>query len=162
MRIGVISDTHIPDRSKGIPQAILEDFKNADIIIHVGDLVDLSVIDKLSTVCKNIKAVYGNMDPYDVRKKFPEKEVIKIGNYRIGIMHGSGTPSRLIELLKRSFKNDNVDLIIFGHSHAPLVEKKGDILFFNPGSPTDKLFAPYNSYGIIEINDKIEAKIVRL
>jgi len=162
MRIGVISDTHIPDRAKGIPQAILDDFKNTDIIIHVGDLVDLSVIDELSTVCKNIKAVYGNMDPHDVRKKFPEKEVIKIGKYRIGIMHGSGTPSRLIELLKCSFKNDNVDLIIFGHSHTPLAEKKGDILFFNPGSPTDKLFAPYNSYGIIEINDKIEAKIVRL
>ena len=162
MRIGVISDTHISDQAKDIPQAILEDFKNVDIIIHVGDLVDLSVIDKLSAVCKNIKAVHGNMDPHDVRKKFPEKEIITIGNYRIGIMHGNGPPLGLIGLLESSFKNDNVNLIIFGHSHTPLVEKRGDILFFNPGSPTDKLFAPYNSYGIIEINDKIEAKIIRL
>ncbi len=162
MRIGVISDTHIPERAKVIPQAILEDFKNVDMIIHVGDLVELSVMDKLSAVCKNVLAVYGNMDPYEVRKKLPEREIIKIGKYKIGIMHGNGVPFRLIEFLRQAFKNDEVDLIIFGHSHKPLFEKNGDILFFNPGSPTDKIFSPYNSYGIIEINDKIEAKIIRV
>ncbi len=162
MRIGVISDTHIPERTKTIPQAILEDFKNVDMIIHAGDLVDLIVIDELSAACKNIKAVYGNMDPYEVKKGLPEKEIVKIGKYRIGIMHGNGAPFRLMELMKQSFKNDKVDLIIFGHSHTPLSEMDGDILFFNPGSPTDKIFSPYNSYGIIEINDKIEARIIKI
>jgi len=64
--------------------------------------------------------------------------------------------------LTEAFKNDKVDLIIFGHSHCGLNEKKGGILFFNPGSATDKVFAPYNSYGIIEINDKIKATIIRI
>jgi predicted phosphodiesterase len=41
-------------------------------------------------------------------------------------------------------------------------EKIGKILFFNPGSATDKVFAPYNSYGIIEVNDKIDAKIIKI
>lgn len=162
MKIGVISDTHIPDRAEDIPQKILEAFKNVDMIIHAGDLVDLSVLDKLKSVCSNIKAVWGNMDADDVRKKLPEKEIFKIGNYKVGLMHGYGAPHKLIGLLTSVFKNDSVDLIIFGHSHFGINEKKGDILFFNPGSPTDKLFSPYNSYGIIEINDKIEARIIKL
>lgn len=162
MRIGVISDTHITDRTGDIPQKILEEFKNVDMIIHAGDIVDLSVLNKLRSVCSNVKAVWGNMDSQEVRNALSEKEVIKIGNYNIGIMHGYGAPNKLIDLMASVFKDSGVNLIVFGHSHAPLNEKKGGILFFNPGSPTDKLFSPYNSYGIIEINDKIDARIVKL
>jgi putative phosphoesterase len=162
MRIGVISDTHIPDRAKDIPQKILEEFKNVDMVIHVGDLVDLSVLNKLKSVCNNVTAVWGNMDSPEVRKALPEKEVLKIGRYNVGVMHGYGAPSKLIDLMSSVFKDSNVNLVIFGHSHSPVNEKKNDILFFNPGSATDKIFSPYNSYGIIEINDKIEAKIIKL
>jgi len=162
MKIGVLSDTHIPERAQDIPEEILRTFKGVDMIIHVGDLVDSSVLDKLKTVCPNVKAVWGNMDPYEIRKGLPEKEIIKVGNYKIGVMHGYGHPNKLIDILNKEFKDDNVNLIIFGHSHAAFNEKRGDILYFNPGSPTDKIFSPYNSYGIIEINDKIEAKIIKL
>lgn len=162
MRIGVIGDTHIPERAKDIPQQVLEAFKGVDMIIHVGDLVNLDVLDKLKTACKNIKAVWGNMDPYEVRKKLPEKEIIRIGDYNIGIIHGYGHPNKLIELVTEIFKEEKVNLIIFGHSHYPINEKRGNILYFNPGTPTDTIFAPYNSYGIIEINEKIEAKIIKL
>ena len=61
-----------------------------------------------------------------------------------------------------TFKKDNVNLIIFGHSHSALNKKRGNIVYFNPGSPTDKIFALHNSYGIIEINDKIETKIIKI
>ena len=162
MKIGVIADTHIPERAKDLPQQILEAFKGVDMIIHAGDLVDLGVLTKLKTVCKNIKAVWGNMDPNEVRKKLPEKQVIKIGNFNIGIIHGYGPPDKLTDLVNELFKGDDVNLIIFGHSHYPINEKRGDILYFNPGSATDTIFAPYNSYGIIEINNKIEARIIRI
>lgn len=162
MRIGVISDTHIPDRAKNIPKQVLEDFKNADMIIHAGDLVDLNVIDKLKTVCSNVKAVRGNMDSKEVRDVLSEKEIIKIANFKIGVMHGYGPPNNLMELLTSAFKGESVNIIIFGHAHYAVNEKKGDILFFNPGSPTDRFFSPYNSYGIIEINDKIKSKIIKL
>ncbi len=162
MKIGVIADTHIPDRAKEIPQQILEAFKEVDMVIHAGDFVDSSVLDKLKAVCKNVRAVWGNMDPYEIRKELPEKEIIEIGNYKIGIIHGYGHPNKLIDLVTEIFKNDNVNLIIFGHSHSALNEKRGNIIYFNPGSPTDKTFALHNSYGIIEINDKIEARIVRI
>ncbi|HTZ11350.1 MAG TPA: metallophosphoesterase family protein, partial [Candidatus Margulisiibacteriota bacterium] len=61
------------------------------------------------------------------------------------------------------FKDERADVIIFGHSHSPLNEKIGNTLYFNPGSATDKIFAPYNSYGVIEVNESgIKAKIVRI
>lgn len=162
MRIGVISDTHISDKTKDLPKKVLEEFKNVDMIIHAGDLVDLSVLDKLKAVCSNIKAVWGNMDPEPVKKILPEKEILKIGNYKIGIMHGYGPPNKLIELLYSVFKDDNANLIIFGHSHNAFNEKRNGILYFNPGSLTDKVFALYNSFGIIEINDRIEARIIKV
>lgn len=162
MKIGVISDTHIRERTQEIPQEILEAFKSADMVIHAGDLVELSVLDKLKSVCANVKAVWGNMDPEEIRNVLPQKEIITLGKYRLGIMHGWGTPNNLVELLTSEFKDQKVDVIIFGHSHSPLNTKIGNTLFFNPGSPTDKVFAPYNSYGLIEINDTIKAKIVKL
>jgi len=162
LKIGVIADTHIPSQAKEIPQKLLEDFKDADMIIHAGDLVSLNVLEKLKSICPDVRAVYGNMDPLEVRKKLSDKEIIEVGKYKIGLTHGYGAPNSLIQVLTQYFKDYKVDIIIFGHAHSSFNEKKGNILFFNPGSPTDKIFAPYNSYGIIEINDKIEARIVKL
>jgi len=162
MKIGVIADTHIPDRAKEIPRQVLEAFRGVDMVIHAGDMVDLKVLEQLKAVCSNVKAVWGNMDPYEVKKALPEKEVIQVGSIRIGVMHGYGLPSKLIGLMAEVFKNENVNLIIFGHSHSAVNEKRGNIIYFNPGSATDKIFALHNSYGIIEINDKIEAKIIKL
>lgn len=162
MKIGVISDTHIPDRAKEIPKKVLEEFKKMDMVIHAGDLVELSVLDELKLACKDVKAVWGNMDPYKVRERLPEKEIIRVGKFKIGVMHGYGSTNRLVELLTSIFKDEKLDIIIFGHSHQPLNEKRGDVLFFNPGSITDKTFAPYNSYGIIEINGTIDSRIVKI
>lgn len=163
MKIGVISDTHVPSNAaQKIPQKVLEAFRNVDMIIHAGDILDLAVIDALKNVCPNVKAVCGNMDSEEAKKILPQKEILKIGKYKIGIMHGYGHPNSLIELLEKEFKSDKVDVIVFGHSHNPFNEKKYDIIFFNPGSPTDKVFAPYNSYGIIEINGGIQTKIIKI
>ncbi|MCM8762860.1 MAG: metallophosphatase family protein [Candidatus Omnitrophica bacterium] len=162
MKIGAISDTHIYQESEHIPKKILDDFKTVDLILHAGDLIDLKVLDELKKSCKNVLAVYGNMDPPEVRRALKEKEIVQAGRYRIGLMHGFGHPSRLIDLLREAFKDDKVDIVVFGHSHYPVNEKKNGILYFNPGSAVDKIFAPYNSYGILEINDKIEARIIKL
>ena len=162
MRIGVISDTHISAKDGGLPLEVLDGFKHVDMVIHAGDMVDPAVFRKLQSACKDVRAVRGNMDVADLENNFPEKLIIHIGKHSIGVMHGHGTPANLVEVLKEAFKNDLVDVIIFGHSHSPFNEKINGILFFNPGSPTDKVFAPYNSYGIIEVNDNIEARIIKI
>jgi len=162
MKIGIIADTHMSEQGKDLPQAVLEAFRQVDMVIHAGDLVESSVLSALKAVCGNIKAVCGNMDSAELKKDLSVKEILQVGKYRIGIMHGRGHPRNLLELLAEEFKDDRVDLVIFGHSHTPTNEKIGGVIYFNPGSPTDKVFSPYNSYGIIEIDDKIEAKIIKL
>jgi putative phosphoesterase len=153
MRIGVISDTHIPDRGEHIPQVILDAFKRVDLIIHAGDIVSLGVIDELKSVCAKVVVVVGNMDQEAVRKKYPVRQVLEILGQRVGLMHGAGSAANLPEMLKDAFKGDDCDLIIFGHSHKSMNERIGKVLFFNPGSPTD-LTAAFNSYGIIELKEK--------
>lgn len=162
MRIVVISDTHIPDRASDLPPKLLEEIKNADMLIHAGDFVSLRFLNELKAISKNVKAVCGNMDPEEIRKALPQKEIFKAGNFKIGIFHGLGAPLKIFELLEAEFKNDKLDIIIFGHTHQVFNEKKGDTLYFNPGSATDKACVDCNTYGILEINDKINSKILKI
>jgi len=162
MKIGVLSDTHMPEKAKALPLKLCAALKKCDMVIHVGDMVTMEVPQALEKLCSNFKAVCGNMDPGQIRNKFPEKEIIEVGKFRLGVKHGFGPPDKLKVMLKESFKHDKVDMIIFGHSHNPMSEVEDGIIFFNPGSPTDDIFAPYKSFGIIEINDKIETKIIKI
>ncbi|MEM7828128.1 MAG: metallophosphoesterase family protein, partial [Candidatus Aenigmatarchaeota archaeon] len=57
---------------------------------------------------------------------------------------------------------EDVNAIIFGHTHNPLNEEKEGIIFFNPGSPFDTIYAPFNSIGIIHIEDTLKGQIIRL
>lgn len=162
MKIGIVSDTHITSKFVTLPKKLLDGLKGSDMIIHAGDLVDLSALDALKNICPNVVAVCGNMDNDAARKRLAEKEIVKAGKYTIGVMHGRGAPGKLIEFLTEAFKKENPDIIVFGHSHEGYNRKHGNTLFFNPGSPTDNVFSPYNSYGIIEVNDGIEAKIIKI
>lgn len=149
MKIGVVSDTH----SLKLPKQMLEDFKSVDLIIHAGDFCtpeDLAALSKI----KKVEAVYGNMDDSGIRKLFPRRQILKLGTISIGLFHGEGPPKTILEKVKEEFKNDKVDIVIFGHSHQPYNEKDGSVLYFNPGSPNDMVFAPYCSYGTIEINER--------
>lgn len=173
MRIGVISDTHISDKNQHLPRAVLDTFKRVDLIIHAGDIVCLAVIEELKSACPEVIVVAGNMDQEEVRKKYPVKQVLELAGYRVGLMHGSGPAVNLVGLLKEAFKEDNCDLIIFGHSHKAMNEDIDGVLFFNPGSATD-LSAVSNSFGLIELRRRldssgqenkgpeIEAKIIKI
>jgi putative phosphoesterase len=161
MKIGVISDTHIPDRTEHIPQVILDAFKQVDMVVHAGDMVDLRAIDELESVCKKVVAVAGNMDWESVRNKYPEKVILNLEGFKVGIIHGWGAALKLTEVIRDAFKTENPDIIIFGHSHKIMNERLGKTLFFNPGSATDPT-ADCNSYGIIEIGAEINAQIIKI
>jgi putative phosphoesterase len=159
VKIVVLSDTHIPRTAADIPNELYKSIESADLVLHAGDFVEMELLDKLRGL-KKLVAVYGNMDSSKVKEALAMKEVISVGKFRIGLTHGYGAPNELKEAVRSEF--GKVDAIVFGHSHTPvnLVEK--GVLFFNPGSPTDKIFAPYNSYGILEVNERIEGKIVKI
>lgn len=160
MKILVLSDTHIPRVAQDLPEPVYTEIKNADMILHAGDFVDIDILETLKKL-KKIHAVYGNMDSPEVRRILKDKEIVHAGKFKIGLIHGYGAPKDLMDTVKTEFAN--VDAIVFGHSHIAMNVIKDGILFFNPGSPTDTVFTSANTYGILEVTDKkIEGRIVTL
>lgn len=160
MKLGVLSDTHIPDSFNALPRSVTRELKKVDLIIHAGDFTSREYYEELKKF-KPLKAVLGNLDTAELRKYLNVSETFTLATYKIGIVHGSGHPKGVLDIVKKTFDN-TFDLIIFGHTHQAFCEKIGKTLFFNPGSPTDKIFAAFNSFGIIELNDTINPKIIKL
>lgn len=159
MRIGVISDTHIPYRAKTIPPVVYEIFRDVAMILHAGDLVTLDVITQLEAIAP-VYAVYGNVDPLDVVQRLPKKREIQVEGVRIGLVHGDGPGGSTPERALAAFSG--VDCVVFGHSHSPVCRRMGDVLLFNPGSATDRRFQPKHSVGVLTVQDgKIDGEIVR-
>ena len=150
MKIGVISDTHARHISQ-LPQNLLKALEKVDLILHAGDIVAMDVIRGLEMVAP-VKGVCGNMDLPEVRVAFPEKQTLVLEGWKIGVMHGSGGPAGLENLVMRSLPG--VDIIIFGHSHMEVNKVFDGVHLFNPGSAA-------NSYGILDLGEAAGAKIVR-
>ncbi len=161
MKIVAISDTHIPINAAKLPKKLLQAIETADLVVHTGDFVCLKLLELLKSKCK-VKAVFGNMDSIEIRNELVSCEIFSFAGKKIGLIHGWGAPANLLQNIKDKFKNKNVDLVIFGHSHHPISIKEGKTIYFNPGSPTDKIFAPYNSFGEITIDKEIKTKIVKI
>ena len=159
MIIGVLSDTH----SLNIPLGIIERFKSVDLIIHAGDICDVHTLKLLKKIAPT-KAVQGNMDESAIKRELPLKEILFCDKVKIGLTHGHLGESR--EALKNvieSFKDDKMDVVIFGHSHQALNEQIGSTLYFNPGSPNDVVKAKFFSYGLISIEGaKVKAEIIKI
>ena len=149
MKIGVISDTHIPIFSRNLPEKVFIYFKDCDLILHAGDILEMSVIEELRAITET-KAVCGNMDGCEVKQKLPEKIVFNAAGKKIGLVHGKGSALNLVETVKGMFKQ-KVDIIVFGHSHTPCAETIGGTLFFNPGSASGGICCGSGTVGIIEI-----------
>jgi putative phosphoesterase len=163
LKIGVISDTHIPIRAKKIPEKVFEHFKGVELILHAGDLIDLSVLDELRQITPKVEAVSGNMDASENSASLPRKKLLNINGVKIGLIHGWGAPSELKTKIFDIFSNEKPNVIVFGHSHQPEKTIFKDILFLNPGSPTDKVFASVNSVAVLNVEDgKFDAEIIML
>jgi putative phosphoesterase len=151
MKIGVISDTHLSS-VEDLPRDIAQAFSKLDLIVHTGDFVMLPVLEGLKKMGK-VKAVRGNMDSAEIRALLPDKETLLINSKRIGIIHGSGSPWGIESRVREQF--DQVDVILFGHTHQAKNEVIGGVLFLNPGQ------AKY-SYGILHIDADIRGEIIRV
>lgn len=158
IKIGVVSDTHLTQRNPWFEQIIEQHFNDVDMVFHAGDLISLDVLAAFGD--REVLAVRGNMDPQSLCTVLPEKQVVEVNNHRIGLIHGWGSPFGMEEKLLGEF--EDVHCIVYGHTHRPVNTVIDDILFFNPGSPTDRRFAPLNTVGILEVGDIIRGCIVEI
>ncbi|EOD01750.1 YfcE family phosphodiesterase [Caldisalinibacter kiritimatiensis] len=153
MKLIVMSDTH--GQTNEIIN-IINDINDADLVIHLGDYAkDAKKISE--HIKQDIVYVKGNCDFRG--KNTNEDEILHIQGKKIFLTHGHkyGIKYSLNGIYYKA-KEINADIVLFGHSHVPLGVVHDDILFFNPGSPTIPRGMSKKSYGIIEINKKIDFK----
>jgi len=159
MKIAILSDTHAKKHNDKLFKLIDNLAEEADMIIHAGDYVSPSVVSKLREQ-KNFVGVWGNNDKRYIRDLLKDKVILSIEGYRIGIYHGHGNSKNTLTTAYDKFIDDKVDIIIFGHTHQPIVLTKDKVLMINPGSPTYKRREPWYSYVILVIqNKKIDVQI---
>ena len=158
MNLWVISDTHIPERTRRLPEEFLEKIKDEDIIFHCGDFVCLEVLKELEKKAL-VYAVSGNMDHLELKSLLPKKRVEQISEIKIGVIHGFGSPFGLAQRVYREF-DEKPEVILFGHSHSPFQRKIENTLLFNPGSLSGNLFSWKKSYGVLHIDqDRIWSEV---
>ena len=158
MKIGVISDTHLKKLPEHLGKRIAKHFKDVDMILHAGDVVELSVLDFFMD--KDLQLVAGNMDSWKIKQNAPTKLVIPIEGHKVGLIHGWGPPAGIEDRIIREF--DEIDILVYGHTHNASSFIKDGVLFFNPGSPTDKRFTTQNTIGILELGERISPIIVTI
>ena len=160
VRIGVVSDTHVPDRAAALPPVLFEAFQGVAMILHAGDLTSKRVLDELEAIAP-VYAVHGNMDPPELVRLLPARRTVAVEGVKIGLIHGHGpdrskTPERALGAFT------DVQCVVFGHTHAPMCERRGGVLLFNPGSPSERRGQPQYSYGILIVDDgRVEGEIRR-
>jgi putative phosphoesterase len=148
--IGLISDTH-----GRLPQSISKIFEKADLIIHAGDIGDPEILNSLGKIAPTI-AVRGNMDAGQWARQLPRYETVEINRRQLVVLH---------DVYQLDIKPDSnsFQVIIYGHTHRPQVEKKRGVLYINPGSAVHPRFGYPPSVALLQIEgDSIKARLIEL
>ena len=148
--IGLISDTHGLLR----PEAV-DALRGSDLIVHAGDVGDPGILEALEALAP-VRAVRGNMDRGDLAARLPATDVVAAEGLDLYVLHD----------------RDELDLdpaaagfaaVVFGHSHRPLVEEKGGVLWVNPGSAGPRRFDLPVTVARMRVEDGVpRVEVVRL
>ena len=176
MRIGLISDTHIPEAHPELWPQVFHAFAGVEFILHGGDIHELWVIDQLERVAP-IYVARGNgedgsagrdVQPHDPRLK--EAWLLEAGGVHIGLTHYVPMPQMPPSLtvdrwVKKLFPERRPDVLIYGDTHVEAIDHIDGILCVNPGSPTypRNLNTQFGTIGFLDIeHGKVQASIWQL
>ena len=154
MRIGLISDTHIPGGAMAVPPEVVRAFEGVELILHAGNIYESAILDWLERIAP-VKAA-GSVDRDHQCRDDPrvaEMQVMELEGHTIGVVHdlilpglgGDVYPGTIAAHLSSSSSvpgiletkfGKAVDIVVFGHSCTVTVEEHDGMLLINPGSPT--------------------------
>lgn len=144
-RVLLLADTHVPKRARALPEQVWAAVDAADVVVHAGDWVDVTLLDELEGRARRLVAVYGNNDHGPLRERLPEIAHADIGGARVAVVHETGPARGREERCDAAFAG--ADVLVFGHSHIPWDSvTPGGIRLLNPGSPTDRRRQPACTY----------------
>ncbi len=146
MRIGLISDTHCPQRCPHYPATLGQVFRAVDLILHAGDVGELWVLEALGNIAP-VVAVHGNDETDEAQRQLPFEQIVSVEGRRLLLSHGHETsqerelearagdawPPKLERRLKRA-KDADAEIFIHGHTHIPMCWTKTGLTLINPGA----------------------------
>ena len=172
MRIGLISDTHIPVDAKILPGQIKDVFRGVDLILHAGDVYEVPVLDELERIAPLLVARGDDDFDLDDDGRVKEKHSINFDGISISLAHfepGIGPWSVFPDSMEHpgpgSYKYQQIThVIVFGHTHMTKLQNRGGFLFLNPGSATWPYYIHRpGTVALLTIgSDETEVRIVQL
>ncbi len=159
-RLAVIADTHLtPTSGRDLPAEVWAEIERVDLVLHAGDVTAPELLDRIGAVTPAV-AVLGNNDRG--LDHLPERWTGEIEGVRVAMIHDSGPTRGRAARMRRSF--GDADLVVFGHSHAPLNEVGVDGQWLlNPGSPTQRRRQPVHTMAVVTLDaGSIEARILEV
>lgn len=154
MRIGLISDTHGQLRTD-----VFDRFQDVDRILHAGDIGPPELLAELATIAP-VTAVHGNTDGFDVRSEVPKVAALELAGRRIVVVHGDQLGSPTPEGLRGA--HPDADIIVYGHTHRPLIDDSDGVLVVNPGSAGAPRFGIPPSVAILTLDQTASAELIDL
>lgn len=168
LRIGLLSDTHIPETRKSLPPQVLEAFRGVDLILHAGDIYHLSVLDELGAIAP-VLAARGDDDHFRLLEdpRVKERHILSLDGLRLGLAHIVPYPETLWQSLEQRMEQDfggPMDVLVFGDTHEPVAETYKGVYLVNPGSATLPYYRPrLGTVGILTIESgTAKAEIIQL
>ncbi len=151
VRAGILSDSHLGAPTQEFCHMAAKAFADCDVIFHAGDITTMAILEQFGQA--TVHAVSGNMCERRLQTALPRHKKVIIDSQVIGLCHGTGPRFNIEERVWALFPD--ADCIIYGHTHQPVCEYKGGVLFINPGSfqCTSRHGAPA-SYCIMDISAK--------
>ncbi len=135
-KIGLLSDTH-----GWLNPAIYDFFKDCDEIWHAGDIGDYDITIELAAF-KKLRAVFGNIDDWEIRADFPQFQIFKVEDMKVVMTHIGGYPNAYAPGIRQLLLEEKPDIFISGHSHILKImrDQKLGLLHINPGAAGQKGF----------------------
>ncbi len=149
LTVAVVSDTHLPRGTRELPDAVTVHVQTADLVVHAGDFTSPDLVERFRAMGPPLVAVHGNADEPSVRESLPATATVTCGGIVIGVVHNGGPESGRVARLRRRFPECGI--VIFGHSHIPLLAGDDDLTILNPGSAADRRRQPHHSMALIRI-----------
>jgi len=149
MQIGILSDTHGLLR----PEA-LEALQGSDHILHAGDIGNIEILASLAEIAP-VTAIHGNIDVYGPCAELPATEAIELAGRLFYLVHS-------LQDLDINPKQAGVSCVVTGHSHKPVIEEQGGVLYLNPGSAGPRRFGLPVTLARLILTDRLTPKLITL
>ena len=165
MRIGLLTDTHLPSSIRELWDEVREVFTGVDLILHGGDMFSGRVLDWLEDIAPTL-AARGNNDASWVDPRVQDCQILDLEGWRLVMLHDMEPEDRPIaELLKRHLRNEHADILVTGHTHFERLDYRDGVVQINSGSPTHphQYSTRLGTVGLLDLAPgKLTAQIVRL